>query len=99
MSGRRQVDEPPALADQRRYPIDKDKMPQVIRAKLRFEAIVSVTEWCGHYSGVGDDDVERVRFRQQSTRAGTHAFQIGEVEFNQFEASAIRRGGLAHLLR
>jgi hypothetical protein len=29
--------------------------------------------------------------------AGAHAFQVGQVKFNQLEASAIGRGVLSHL--
>jgi hypothetical protein len=39
MTGRRQVDEPPAIADKRGNPVDQDKVAQVIRNELCFEAI------------------------------------------------------------
>jgi hypothetical protein len=84
MPRRRQVDEPPAIADKRRNPVDQDKVAQVIRAELRFESIGCVAERCGHHAGIGDDHVERFRFRQQPVGAGTHAFQVGKIEFNQF---------------
>src|SRR5260370_28974583 len=84
MPRRRQVDEPPAIADKRRNPVDQDKVAQVIRAELRFESIGYVAEQCGHHAVVGDYHVARFRFRQQPVGAGTHAFQVGKIEFNQF---------------
>ena len=92
MTGRRQVDEPPAIADKRRNAVDQDKMAQMIRAELRFEAVGCVAERCGHHSCIGDDNVEGFAFGQQRVGAGTHAFQVGKVEFNQFEGSAMGRG-------
>ena len=59
MTGRRQIDEPPAIADKRRNAVDQDKVAQVIRAELRFEAVRSVAERCGHHSRICDDNVER----------------------------------------
>src|SRR5436190_20656967 len=55
MTRRRQVDEPPAIADKRCNPVDQDKVAQVIRPELRFEAIGGVAKRCGHYSGIGAD--------------------------------------------
>ena len=98
MTGRRQVDEPPAVAYKRRNPVDQNKVAQVIRPELRFEAIGGVAERCGHHSCICNHHVEGFTFCQQSVGAGTHAFQIGKVEFNQFDASAIGRGLLSHLL-
>jgi len=55
--------------------------------------------WDGQeHSGIGDDHIQRFPFRQQPVGAGKHAFQVGKIEFNQFEASAIGRGVLSHLL-
>src|SRR5215472_516554 len=62
MPGRRQVDEPPAIANKRRKPIDQGKVAQVIRPELRFEAVGCVAEWCGHHARIGDDSVERLSF-------------------------------------
>jgi hypothetical protein len=98
MAGRGQVDEPPAIADKRRNPVDQDKVAQVIRAELCFEAIGRVAERCGHHSGIGDDHIQRFRFRQQPVGAGARAFQVGKIEFNQFKPSAVGRGVLSHLL-
>ena len=39
MTGRRQVDQPPAIADKRRNPVDQDKVAEVIRPELRFKAV------------------------------------------------------------
>jgi hypothetical protein len=71
---------------------------QVIGAELRFEAIGCVAERCGHHSRIGDDHVEGLTFGPQVIGASAYAFQIGKIEFNQFEASAMGRGVFAHLL-
>jgi hypothetical protein len=36
--------------------------------------------------------------RQQLVGAGAHAFQVGKIEFNEYEASVIGCGVLSHLL-
>src|SRR4029077_11018691 len=46
MTGGRQVDETAAIADQRRNAVDQDKVAQVVRPELRFEAIRGVAERC-----------------------------------------------------
>src|SRR4029077_9918578 len=48
MTGRRQVDEPPSIANKGRHPTDQDKVPEVIRPELRFEAVGCVAERCSH---------------------------------------------------
>ena len=73
MTGRRQVDQPPAIPDKRRNPVDQDKVAEVIRPELRLEAVGCVAERCGHHSCIGDDHLERVPFCQQRVGAGTHA--------------------------
>jgi hypothetical protein len=57
-----------------------------------------VAETCGHNAGIGGDHIQRFPFRQQPVGTDTHAFQVGKIEFNQFEASPISRGVLSHLL-
>ena len=52
---------------------------------------------CGHYSGVGDDDVKALALCQQLISTGTHAFEMGEIQFNQIKASTVRSSILAHL--
>jgi hypothetical protein len=70
---------------------------QVIRTKLRFEAIGSVAEGSGHHASVGNDYVEGLTFFQELIGAGTHAFEIGKIELNQFQASATGVGIFSHL--
>jgi hypothetical protein len=70
----------------------------MIRSELRFKTVDSVTERCGHHSCVGDDHVERLTFCQQHVGAGTHALQVGKLEFNHFERSVVGRGVLSNLL-
>ena len=84
MTGRGHVNQAPSPPNKRRNPVDQDKVAQVIRAELRFESIGCVAERCGHHAGIGDDYVERFRLRQEPIGAGTHAFQVGKIEFNQF---------------
>ena len=72
-------------------------MAQVIRPELRFEAIGGVAERCGHHSSIGDDHIECISLRQQPVGTGTHALQVGKIEFHQFETSAIGRGVFSHL--
>src|SRR5271154_3206308 len=57
---RRYVDQSSSRPNERRDPVDQDKVAQVIRAELCFETIGCVAERCGHNSGVGDDHVERL---------------------------------------
>jgi hypothetical protein len=42
--------------------------------------------------------IKRFSLCQQLVGAGTHAFQIGKIEFDEFESSAIGHGVLSHLL-
>ena len=70
----------------------------MIRPELRVEAVSRVAERCGHHACIGDDHIERSSLCQKPVGTGTHAFQAGKIEFNQFEASAIGRGVLSHLL-
>ena len=95
---RRHVDQASSRSNERRNSVDQDKVAQVIRRELRFEAIGCVAERGGHHPGIGHDHVERFSFCQQPVGTGTHAFQVGKIELNQFEASAIGRGVVSHLL-
>jgi len=98
MARRGKVDEPPASTNKRGDPVDEDEVTQMICAELRFEAVSCVAERCGHHSGIGDDHVERFSFSQQPVGTSADAFQVGKIDFNQFEASAIGCGVLSHLL-
>jgi len=98
VSRRRHIDQASSLPNERRNPVEQNKVAQVIRPVLHFEAIGGVAERCGHHSGISDDHVEPFSLCQQPVGAGTHAFQVGKVEFNQFDASAIGSGFLSHLL-
>jgi hypothetical protein len=70
---------------------------QVIGPELRLESISRFAKWCGHHPGVGDDYVEGLALLQQSIGASPHAFQIGEIEFDQLETAAVRGAVLSHL--
>jgi hypothetical protein len=86
-----QIDQPSFLADERRNPIDKNKVSQVISAELRLKAVRRMAKRCGHYSRIGDDHVEGFTFCEQSIGAGSHALKIGQIERKQLEASTIGR--------
>src|SRR5580700_608070 len=95
---RRKIDQPPATANQRGNTVNQDKVAKMIGTELCFEAVDGVAERRGHHSGIGNDHIERLCLRQQSVGTGTHAFQVGKIEFNQFEASATGSRVLSHLL-
>src|SRR5437588_802518 len=97
MTGRRQVDEPPSIANKRRNPVDQDKVAEVIRPELRFEAVGCVAERVSHQSRIGDHNIERLTFCQQCVGAGAHALQVGKIEFYYFEASTVARSICSHL--
>src|SRR5437867_12313363 len=54
MTGGRQVDEPPSVADKQRNPVDQDKMSQVIGAELSLKPVRRLTKRRRHYAGVSD---------------------------------------------
>jgi hypothetical protein len=99
VTGRRHVDQASSGANERRNPVDQHKVAQVIGPELCFEAVGCVAELCGHYSGIGDDYIQRFAFLQQPVGSGAHALQVGKIEFNEFEASAVGCGVLSHWLR
>src|ERR1700721_889906 len=88
MTCRRQVDQPPPFGDERRNPIDKHEVAQMVGAELRLKPIRRMAERGGHHSGIGDDHVESFALCQQSLGPGTHAFQVGKVECNKLKTSA-----------
>jgi hypothetical protein len=94
----RHIDQASSRPNERRSPIDQDKVAQVIAPELCFEAVGCVAERCGHHSSIGDDHIERLPVRQQPVGAGAHAFQVGKIEFNEFEPSVIGCGVLSHSL-
>src|SRR4030095_7568730 len=57
---RRQIDQPPSRADERRNLVDEHKVAQVISAELRLKAVRRMAKGRGHHSGIGDDHVEGV---------------------------------------
>ncbi len=82
MSRRRQIDEPAAIADKRRNPVDQDKVAQVIRPKLRFEAVHCLAERCGHHARISDHHVEWFPLGNQFVSARAHTFEAGKIELN-----------------
>src|SRR5271167_1119950 len=97
MTGRRQVDKPPAIADKRCNPVDQDKVSQVVCSELRFKAVGCTAVRCRHHPRICDNHVEDSSLCQQLVGTGTYALQVGKIEFNQFEASAIGCGVLSDL--
>src|ERR1700733_11606009 len=97
MSGRREVDQASAGANQRSNSIDQYKMAEVVGAELRLKTVHGVPEWSRHYSCIGYDDVESLAARQKFVGAGADALQTGQIERDQLEAAAIPRGVLSHL--
>src|ERR1700748_706322 len=69
----REIDQPSSSANERRYPVDEDKVPEVIGAELRFKTVRSVTKRCGHHTCIGDDHIEGITFFQQPFGTGAHA--------------------------
>jgi hypothetical protein len=99
VTGGRYIDEAAASTKKRHDAIDEDEVAEVIGAELRFEAVGGVTERRGHHAGVGDDDVERFAFGDEFVGSGTDTFEIAEVEFDEFETSAVGGGVFADLRR
>lgn len=96
VAGRREVDQPPAGADQGRNAVHRDKVPEVVGTKLHFEAVRSVGKRCSHYAGISDDYIEGFAFGEQQIGAGADAFETGQIEFHQLEAAAVCRGIASH---
>src|ERR1700684_323277 len=97
MTGRRQVDEPPAIADERRNPVDQNKVTQVIRSELCFEAIGSVAKRRGHHSGVGAPALflpsVAVRGLGHTPRRASTLSAVAAQEASLFHAEAGRNTG------
>src|ERR1700739_1222863 len=93
----RQVDQPPSPADERRNPVHQDKVPQVIGAELHLEMVGRIAERRGHHTCVGDDHIERLALSEQSIGAVSDAREAGQIEFDELEASTIRRRVLSYL--
>src|ERR1700736_2656408 len=70
-------------------PVDQNKVPQVIGTELSFKAVRSVSEGCSHHARVSDNQIERFALGYELVGTGTHALQIGEIELDKFEASAV----------
>src|SRR4029077_2353523 len=97
MPGRREVDQASAGANQRGNAVDQYKMTEVVGAELRLKTVHGVPKWRRHDSCIGYDHVESLATRQKFIGAGADALQTGEIERDQLEAAAIRRGVLSHL--
>jgi hypothetical protein len=66
----------------------------MICAELRLKTVGRLTELCCHHAGIGDDDVERFRFREQLFGAFPDAFEIGQINFDQLETATVSRSVL-----
>ena len=97
MSCGRKIDEAAARAEERRDAIDEDEVAEMIGAELRFESVGGFAEGSGHHAGVGDDDVDRLAFGDEFVGSGADAFEIAEVEFDEFQAAAAGGGVFADL--
>jgi hypothetical protein len=69
---------------------------EVVRAELGLESIGCMAERSGHHAGVGNDDVERSALRQQAIRRLANAFETGEIQGHNFQATAVRLGGFPY---
>src|SRR6476659_4945933 len=67
-----EVDQPSAWSKKRRNPVHQDEVAEVIRAELRFESILGVTEWCRHDTSIGNDHIKRFALLQQRIGACSH---------------------------
>src|SRR5579872_5336434 len=99
MSGRCEVNQASAGANQRGNAIDQYKMAEVVGAELRLKTVQRVAKWRGHDSCIGYDHVESLPARQKFVGAGANALQAGQIKRDQLEAATIRRGVLSHLRR
>src|SRR5579863_6748542 len=97
MPGRREVDQASAGANQRSNSVDQYKMAEVVGAELSLKTVQRVPKWRRHYSCIGYDHVESLPARQEFVGAGANALQTGQIERDQLEAAAIRRGVFSHL--
>ena len=90
VAGRSEINQPAAGVEQGGDPIDEKEVSQVIGPELRLKAVDRVPEGRRHDSGVGDDHIEVFTRVQQPVRSGPHAGEAGEIELDQFEATAAR---------
>jgi hypothetical protein len=97
MTGRGQVDQASAFAEERRDPVDEDKVTQVIGAELGLKTIGRMSERRCHDARISDDHVEWFALGQQRVGACADASEIGEVERDEFEAAAMGGGIVSHL--
>src|SRR5579863_10439689 len=97
MSGRREVNQASAGANQRGDAIDQYKMAEVVGAELCLKTVQRVPEWRRHYSCIGYDHVESLPARQKFIGACADALQTGQIERDQLEAAPVRRNVLSHL--
>ena len=58
-------------------------MAQVIGAELGLKTVGGMAKRCGHYARIGDDHVEGFTLCEQFVGACAHAFEAGEIEFNE----------------
>src|ERR1700722_11299299 len=64
-------------------------MAEMIGAELRLKSVGGVAERCGHHAGVGDDGVEGFALGDEFVRGGGNTFEVGEVDPDDLEASAV----------
>src|SRR5579871_992239 len=65
-------------------------MAQMVGAKLSFKAVFGLAKRSGHDACVGDDYVKGLTLGDQGIGAGADILQVGKVELDEFETSAIR---------
>ena len=66
-------------------------MAKMVGAELGFEPVRRLTFRASHHPSVGDHHIERLAGGQKRVGAGAHALEVGEVEPDQLQASAVRR--------
>src|ERR1700722_2406671 len=96
VSCRGKVHQTSAILDQLRYAVHKHEVTQVIRAELRFEAILCLPERSRHHAGIGDEYIEQTTIGSQLVRSSAHTLQARQIEFNHLETRSALRRGLAY---
>jgi hypothetical protein len=69
----------------------------MIGPKLHLEMVSGTAKWRGHHACVGDDDIQWLALSKQLIGAVSDARETGQIEFDEFEASTIRRRVFSYL--
>jgi hypothetical protein len=94
---RGQVHEPSACAKKLCNPVYQDEVAQVIGAELHLEMVGCTAKRRGHHACIGDDHIERLVLSEQLIGAVSDTHETGQIEFDELEASTIRRRVIPYL--